>query len=153
MLKGFNLVFTKGALWRTMLFKTILEFFIFVSSDTLRESEYISFQSNWTSGNWSWNLACVQTSPLPQKKSGDDFFSEGGGTSVHRLLKPLLSRWRSLFRHFECIVKRFWRDRRQIDISVINFKVDLVFRFRRSVMSALFNTFSPFNRYRVHKTH
>ena len=34
-------------------------------------------------------LACVQTSPLPQKKSGEEtllpIFSEGGGTSVHRL--------------------------------------------------------------------
>ena len=35
-------------------------------------------------------VACVQTSPLPQKKSGkrlffSRFFSEGGGTSVHRL--------------------------------------------------------------------
>ena len=40
--------------------------------------------------------------------------------------------------------KRFWRDRRQIDISVINFKVDLVSQFRTSVMSSLFNTFSSF---------
>ena len=31
-------------------------------------------------------LACVQMSPLPQKKSGD-LFSEGGGTSVHILLE------------------------------------------------------------------
>ena len=36
-------------------------------------------------------LACVQTSPLPQKKIGrrvfsPDFFCEGAGTSVHRLL-------------------------------------------------------------------
>ena len=34
-------------------------------------------------------LACVQTSPLPQKKSGEEtlhpIFSEEGGTSVHRL--------------------------------------------------------------------
>ena len=30
----------------------------------------------------NFTLACVQTSPLPQKKS---IFSEGGGTSVHRL--------------------------------------------------------------------
>ena len=33
-------------------------------------------------------LACVQTSPLPQKKkivSSPDFLSERGGTSVHRL--------------------------------------------------------------------
>ena len=29
-------------------------------------------------------IACVQTSPRPQKKNWD-FFSEGGGTSVHRL--------------------------------------------------------------------
>lgn len=30
-------------------------------------------------------LARVQTSPLPQKKSGEEtIFSEGGGTSVHR---------------------------------------------------------------------
>ena len=32
------------------------------------------------------SVACVQTSPLPQKKIGRRFFSEGGGTSVHRLL-------------------------------------------------------------------
>ena len=31
-------------------------------------------------------LVCVQTSPLSQKKKIDYFFSEGGGTSVHRLL-------------------------------------------------------------------
>ena len=68
--------------------------------------------------------------------------------------KRLLSRWRSLFRHFECIaVKRFWRDRRQIDISVINFKVDCVPQFKKRVMSTSLNTFSPFNRYRVHMTH
>ena len=30
-------------------------------------------------------VACVQTSPHPQKKSGEDIFSVGGGTSVHRL--------------------------------------------------------------------
>ena len=35
-------------------------------------------------------LACVQTSLLPQKKIGRRVFSEGGGTSVHRLLKLLL---------------------------------------------------------------
>ena len=55
---------------------------------------------------------------------------------------------------FECIVKRFRCDRRQMDISVINFKVDRVPQFRTSVMSTLLNSrFSPFNRYRVHKTH
>ena len=78
-LKNFSFV-------KTMLFKTLYwNSLIFVSSDTLRESEYISFQSNWTSGNWSWNLACVQTSPLPQKKSGEEtsslpifFLREGG---------------------------------------------------------------------------
>ena len=37
-------------------------------------------------------LACVQTSPLPQKKSEEEtsplpIFPEGGGTSVHRLRK------------------------------------------------------------------
>jgi len=35
-------------------------------------------------------LACVQTPPLPQKKLGEEtlppIFSEGGGTSIHRLL-------------------------------------------------------------------
>ena len=62
MLKEFNVVFTKGTLWRinhlnfTELFirennvavqYLILEFSkIFFSRDTLRESEYISFQSN-----------------------------------------------------------------------------------------------------------
>ena len=39
------------------------------------------------------NLACVQTSPLSQEKSGEEtssplpIFPEGGGTSVHRLLR------------------------------------------------------------------
>ena len=32
-------------------------------------------------------IACVQTSLLPQKKSSPAIFSEGGGTSVHRLFK------------------------------------------------------------------
>ena len=38
-------------------------------------------------------LACVQTSPLPQEKSGEEtssplpIFPKGGGTSVHRLIK------------------------------------------------------------------
>ena len=41
-------------------------------------------------GSWVWvNVACVQSSPLPQKKSGEEsllpIFYEGGGTSVHRL--------------------------------------------------------------------
>ena len=37
-------------------------------------------------GSWVWvNVACVQTSPLPQKKSGEEIFSKGAGTSVHRL--------------------------------------------------------------------
>ena len=33
------------------------------------------------------HLACVQTSPPPQEKSGDPLliFPKGGGTSVHRL--------------------------------------------------------------------
>ena len=32
------------------------------------------------------HIACVQKSPLPQKKSGEEtIFSEGEGTSVHRL--------------------------------------------------------------------
>ena len=31
-------------------------------------------------------LACVQTSPLPQEKSGEEIFPEGEVTSVHRLL-------------------------------------------------------------------
>ena len=31
-------------------------------------------------------LACVQMSPLPQKKKLG-FFSEGGGMSVHRLIR------------------------------------------------------------------
>ena len=58
---------------KTMLFKTLYwNSLIFVSSDTLNESKYISFQSNWK-----------------------------------LILKPLLSTWRSLFRHCECIVKRF----------------------------------------------
>ena len=36
-------------------------------------------------------LACVQTSPLPQKKSGEETISsEEGGTSVHRLLQFML---------------------------------------------------------------
>ena len=35
-----------------------------------------------TSRDFLLKLACVQTSPLPQKKSG-----EGGGTSVHRLVE------------------------------------------------------------------
>ena len=43
-------------------------------------------------------MACVQTSPLPQKKSGDPLpiFSEGGGTSVHMLSPAVFSRLRSL---------------------------------------------------------
>ena len=38
-------------------------------------------------------LACVQTSPLPQEKSGEEtlsIFPEGVGTSVHRLGFPFL---------------------------------------------------------------
>ena len=40
-------------------------------------------------------IACVQTSPLPQKKSGEDLpiFSEGEGTSVHRLQVSALHFW------------------------------------------------------------
>ena len=34
-------------------------------------------------------LACVQTSPLPQKKSGE----EGDGMSAHRLSPALTSSW------------------------------------------------------------
>ena len=41
----------------------------------------------------SSRLAFVQKSPLPQKKSGEEtllpIFSEGGGTSVHKLLTAL----------------------------------------------------------------
>ena len=56
-------------------------------------------------------VACVQTFPLPQKKTGEEsllpIFSEGGGTSVHRLgkgfSKPLCQ---SYLRCLQLIV--FW---------------------------------------------
>ena len=44
------------------------------------ERVYILFKS------CSW-VARVQTSPLPEKKSLLPIFSEGGGTSVHRLFE------------------------------------------------------------------
>ena len=47
------------------------------------------------------NLACVQTSPLPHEKSGEEslpIFTEGGGTSVHRLNEPCNSRFDLLSR-------------------------------------------------------
>ena len=50
-LKNFSFVKTMSR-FKTLYWNSL----IFVSSDTLREREYISFQSNWTSGNWSWNL-------------------------------------------------------------------------------------------------
>ena len=49
-------------------------------------------------------IACVQTSPLPQKKIGrrnvssPDFFSEGGKTSVHRL-RLLMKKKKSHVKH------------------------------------------------------
>ena len=47
----------------------------------------------WFVSNTTKSIACVQTSPLPHKKLGEEtllfsllpIFSEGGGTSVHRL--------------------------------------------------------------------
>ena len=45
----------------------------------------------WTDRPSYFRIACVQTSPLPQKKSGEKklsllpIFSEGVGSSVHRL--------------------------------------------------------------------
>ena len=46
-------------------------------------------------------LACVQTSPLPQEKSGEEIFPEGEGTSVHRLLayqlnEEIVKKWLGL---------------------------------------------------------
>ena len=55
----------------------------------------------WFVSNTTKSIACVQTSPLPQKKLGEEtllfsllpIFSEGGGTSVHRLPRVGYSLW------------------------------------------------------------
>ena len=62
---------------------------------TVSES-FITQRIFWSSFLSFSALACVQTSPLPQKtrrESSPDFFSEGGGTSVHRLLVLLLDKY------------------------------------------------------------
>ena len=45
-------------------------------------------------------LACVQTSPLPQKLGKEILFSEGRGTSVHRLCDLRLYK-RTLYESFK----------------------------------------------------
>ena len=93
MLKEFNLVFTKGALWRInhLNFKEI-----FIRENNVAVQDLILEFSNF----------CFQ-----RHFKGERIYFVPIKLNIRKLiLKPLLSRWRSLFRYFECIVKRFWHD-------------------------------------------